>query len=732
MDCLDSSNANNNEIHLPIDDMSSNPSATTSTSTSAPTTVTLTESAPSSGLLTLVPSGSRTVCLTPEPFKALDNDQDAIWQVLADLDRFAGEARKDRLLLAAEIEDLMSAIDEHCQQLGLDPTNVCQLLILPFTATISLTTRQALHRACDDLYQDIVRRKQKIEIWVSRIITIAENIRETPEVYLETNMPLMSKARILQLERTYRVLEKEWMERLQRFQSMVGMLRIRWDQCAYLPLDDYDHALNKLFELAEMQDPTAQNSYFRIEAPLCLSKECLTSLSTKLANLDQNFYTRQSRIRAMEHVLGLIYQDLKTPTDKRVIFKNEATVKYAAELGRKLKALQVELTARKLFLSGERWAALHTVWDSCLIGEQQRENFKRMIDDVGSFVEKLKQIQSEIDLCDRQFSRSGAIYKLMMTRSNHIEKMIAFEHTARDPKRLFQSSFQLMEEDKFRRRAYPTLLKLENTLLGAIKKYEMDHGEDFMYEGVPYMEILQAEIDHRHVNETVFAKFTPVIAAPTRSQTVQIMGRPVSPISATSAPTATSRPSQPLKRPTSTVRSETTRRSTTLPSQLVVSVNSSFNRDKGQQSSSADKEDNQAPTLRSLLLSHQGSTYSTSTSSLGSLRSLQSKLSPSCLSIASTSTTTSTCTSTTSSPATDVLSNSGTSYFGQMSSSTAATLATSSFSPSLDSDPTTFKQEQQSAQSNGIKTPPGSPVRPVGPKTSQVHPRISPARHIVL
>ncbi|KAG0266342.1 carboxypeptidase C prc1 [Mortierella polycephala] len=707
--------------------MDSNPSTTTS----APTTVALTESTPSSGLLTLVPSGSRTVCLTPEPFKALDNDQDAIWQVLADLDRFAGEARKDRLLLAAEIEDLMSTIDEHCQQLGLDPTNACQLLILPFTATISLTTRQALYWACDDLYQDIVRRKQKIEIWVSRIITIAENIRETPEVYLETNMPPMSKARILQLERTYRVLEREWMERLQRFQSMVGMLRVRWDQCAYLPLDDYDHALNKLFALAEMQDSAAQNSYFRIEAPLCLSKECLTSLSTKLANLDQNFYTRQSRIRAMEHVLGLIYQDLKTSADKRVIFRNEATVKYAAELGRELKGLQLELTARKLFLSGERWAALHTVWDSCLIGEQQRENFKRMIDDVASYVEKLKQIQSEIDLCDRQFSRSGAVYKLMMTRSNHIEKMIAFEHTARDPKRLFQSSFQLMEEDKFRRRAYPTLLKLENTLLGSIKKYEMDHGEDFMYEGAPYIETLQTEIDHRHVNETVFAKFTPVIAAPTRSQTTQIMGRPVSPILATSTPAATPRPSQPLRRPTSTVRPENTRRSITLPSQLSASVESSFNQYKGPQPTSADKEDNQPPTLRSLLLSHQENTYSTSTSSLGSLQSLQSKLSPSCFSVASTSTTTSTCTSTTSSPATDVISNSGTSYFGQMSSSTA-TLVTASSSLSLNSDPTNPKQEQRSVQSNGIKTPPGSPVRLVGPKTSQAHPQISPGRRIVL
>jgi len=145
-------------------------------------------------------------------------------------------------------------------------------------------------------------------------------------------MPEMSRARILELERTYRTLEKEWMERLHRFQVMVGLLRIRWDQCAYLPNDEYDWALNRLFELAEIQDSAMDVSLLRIEAPLCLSKECLARLELKLSDLNQNHYTRQSRIKAMEHVLGLIYQDLGTADDLRVLFRNEATVKYAAEV----------------------------------------------------------------------------------------------------------------------------------------------------------------------------------------------------------------------------------------------------------------------------------------------------------------------------------------------------------------------------------------------------------------
>ena len=120
------------------------------------------------------------------------------------------------------------------------------------------------------------------------------------------------------------------MERLQKFQSMVGLLLIRWDQCAYIPVDDYDVALNTLFELAG--STAIELTYLKIEAPLCLSNECLASLSAKLSSLDQNYYTRQARVRAMEHVLGLIYHDLGTLEEKRVSFRNEATVKYAAEV----------------------------------------------------------------------------------------------------------------------------------------------------------------------------------------------------------------------------------------------------------------------------------------------------------------------------------------------------------------------------------------------------------------
>lgn len=122
------------------------------------------------------------------------------------------------------------------------------------------------------------------------------------------------------------------MARLQRFQYMVGKLRVRWDQCAYLPADEYDHALSRLFDHAETQDSTMVVPYLRVEAPLCLSKDCLASLTAKLASLDKDYCARQTRIRAVEHMLRIIYQDLDTPESKRVVFRKEASVKYSAEV----------------------------------------------------------------------------------------------------------------------------------------------------------------------------------------------------------------------------------------------------------------------------------------------------------------------------------------------------------------------------------------------------------------
>lgn len=84
-----------------------------------------------------------------------------------------------------------------------------------------------------------------------------------------------------------------------------------------------------------------------------------------------------------------------------------------------------------------------------------------------------------------------------------LDKMTEFEKIASDPKRLFKSSFQLNTEEKFRNSAYPSLLKMEESLFEMIDSYERQFGK-FVYEDREYRLALKNEIENRIINKTVF------------------------------------------------------------------------------------------------------------------------------------------------------------------------------------------------------------------------------------
>ena len=50
--------------------------------------------------------------------------------------------------------------------------------------------------------------------------------------------------------------------------------------------------------------------------------------------------------------------------------------------------------------------------------------------------------------------------------------MMDFEKSASDPRRLFESSFRLLEEEKFRKNGLPTLMNMEAKLKKAVLDYE--------------------------------------------------------------------------------------------------------------------------------------------------------------------------------------------------------------------------------------------------------------------
>lgn len=103
---------------------------------------------------------------------------------------------------------------------------------------------------------------------------------------------------------------------------------------------------------------------------------------------------------------------------------------------------------------------------------------------------------------------------LLRQRRELIQQMQVFEKTASDPARLFAPSFRLLQEEKFRKTAIPTLQKIEQRLFRAAEVFEQEQGEPYLLGGEPLSRALEREIDTRFLNEAVFGFHKPA-AGPT-------------------------------------------------------------------------------------------------------------------------------------------------------------------------------------------------------------------------
>lgn len=86
--------------------------------------------------------------------------------------------------------------------------------------------------------------------------------------------------------------------------------------------------------------------------------------------------------------------------------------------------------------------------------------------------------------------KAQIVDKLMRERKEHIQKMVDFEQSASDPERLFRSSFQLNEEERWRNTCFSTLVKYDDELYKAVREFEQVSGKPFMYKDDRYLDIL--------------------------------------------------------------------------------------------------------------------------------------------------------------------------------------------------------------------------------------------------
>lgn len=177
---------------------------------------------------------------------------------------------------------------------------------------------------------------------------------------------------------------------------------------------------------------------------------------------------------------------------------------------------RLEAEKRRLFdLQKERFremlskqeAELNTLWGELETPEAERESAREAmrylspadtLDRQAALIASLRSISTE----------HAAIRAKAEKRAALIQRMREFEVSAADPNRLFGSSFRLNQEERFRKAAYPTLVKIEGDLEAMLEAFKQKHGKEAMVDGRPLKDTLVEEKENRFINDTTFAFFT--------------------------------------------------------------------------------------------------------------------------------------------------------------------------------------------------------------------------------
>ncbi|KAI8811109.1 hypothetical protein BJ742DRAFT_798248 [Cladochytrium replicatum] len=147
---------------------------------------------------------------------------------------------------------------------------------------------------------------------------------------------------------------------------------------------------------------------------------------------------------------------------------------------------------------------LQRLWTEEETGLEEQKLFLDDINDNLYSPMSVQKLESEIDVMNERKMRRRVILDQLQERTAFIRDIIDFEKSAKDPRRLFRSSFQLVEEEKFRKTCFPTLLKIEEGLKKSISSYETETGKQLIVDGNRVLDVLTKEIADRFINSAVF------------------------------------------------------------------------------------------------------------------------------------------------------------------------------------------------------------------------------------
>ncbi|RIA94586.1 microtubule associated protein [Glomus cerebriforme] len=460
--------------------------------------------------------------------------------VLTEFDKLIQEQILWKSTLAAEIEDMFSEIEEYCHIFGRRvDTIIDQAALLSYE--VNNTTRDKLVIIRDALKEEYEVTRLNVNKWLVGLNTFVLELDVDYIVPSVENFETdLSTAVVRPLWCRYDEYSRVVVGLRGSFENSAIKLHYYWEKLNYKPQDEIDKALSQIFldksnpkELYETLLQNEQNNqnkdnensndneseqkseldlelqgfvYYTPQLPegLKLKSEHLEILKNKLIDLGKVYEERRGKLTMIQQSIKNLYDELNIPEADRIELIDSLDQEYLDKLEAEFERLREIMRAIIQKAIEEYTVQLGELWDKCLVPQYERDEFFFNLRALVSAEEVYELLAQEVDRLQDLYVKCAKIYRLMLERRALIEKMILFEKTASDPRRLFQPSFRLLEEEKWRKSCWPNLVKIEDQLINACLAYEEAERKPFMHESKRYLDTLQSEISERIVNQMFF------------------------------------------------------------------------------------------------------------------------------------------------------------------------------------------------------------------------------------
>ncbi|GMI03769.1 hypothetical protein TrVE_jg5427 [Triparma verrucosa] len=247
---------------------------------------------------------------------------------------------------------------------------------------------------------------------------------------------------------------------------------------------------------------TSLTSMVSGETSVGIGGAALEDLTGRVGDLTAEKRRRKGKLGSLGAEIAALWEKLKVPEDVQrhftesvqglgmdTIMKGEMEVKRLNQLKTDMRGKLIE-EARETIIG---------LWDETNASQQQRDAFKGLnVREESEFTDELLQSHDEeIDVLRARLDQMRPMLKMIERREEVVLERTQYEELQKDPERLKQRggalTKQLMMEEKMQKRIKKDLPKYNETLTKKLKEWKQMTGEDFMYQGLPYITIMERQ-----------------------------------------------------------------------------------------------------------------------------------------------------------------------------------------------------------------------------------------------